>query len=628
MLSTAERSERMRSMFQSGLAIQHAGEEMEACRAIKTPLFPHQRVGLAWMFKHENVVSGGMRGGILADDMGLGKSLTVLALILTNHHDQKPLCKPELGFTRSSFSATQKRTRRAGVSQPRPTAEQLGVGKKLVVNKKKPIGSLFDNLKKKLDDSDSESEKENKPFSFLDAGATKKKSGRGRHEDDSDDDDDSFINDDSSDAGTWTESEEDEFSKMGGKKNFFTSSKTAFKQEENPIDLENLKDLDEADSELSQEELMQSMIPTSLDDSDMEPNQNLNVDGPNDLSESDEEFHFQSTNKRKAINSSSDEDSKADDAKGKTLKKARRDYDDSYDELPSPDARAEEDPQEGPSHRYNDDTEEVRGEPSKNRNTQVVINSRVNVETGLKLIIPPRQPAERGKRRRATLLVCPTSLLSHWTEQLDTHLDKGVDIRFKIHHGQTKALTGADLETQDIVLTTYGTLAAEFGAATHSPLLRAKWLRVVFDEGHFIKNHRTKTCKAALNLDCERRWIVTGTPIQNNLMEFWSLINWLGFGAYAGKGQMRHYKDQIARPCKAGDPQGFERLQVLIDSVCLRRTKSDKKLDGSPIVELPSKTLIMREVEFTEDENIIYRHVHKNAQEVVARYQKRGEGAQ
>ena len=55
---------------------------------------------------------------------------------------------------------------------------------------------------------------------------------------------------------------------------------------------------------------------------------------------------------------------------------------------------------------------------------------------------------------------------------------------------------------------------------------------------------------------------MTGTPIQNNLMELWSLTNWLEFGMYAGKQNMKHFKRQIEKPCKNGDPRGFERLQV------------------------------------------------------------------
>jgi len=245
---------------------------------------------------------------------------------------------------------------------------------------------------------------------------------------------------------------------------------------------------------------------------------------------------------------------------------------------------------------------------------------------GLKVIIPPKDPAVRAGRRRATLLVCPASLIGHWVEQIQQHLNKNVDIRLKIHHGQNKSPTGADLENNyDIVITTYGTLASEWGRVDMAPLIRAKWLRVVMDEGHTIKNHNSKSAKAAVSLDTIRRWIVSGTPIQNNLMELWSLVNWLNFGMYCGKSQMRVYKRQIERPCKQGFPVGFERLQVLMDTICLRRTKTDKKPDGSPLVVLPGKTIVTREVELTEDERLCYAIFQKYAQEIVGRYHKRGQ---
>ena len=141
---------------------------------------------------------------------------------------------------------------------------------------------------------------------------------------------------------------------------------------------------------------------------------------------------------------------------------------------------------------------------------QVLVKAdmRPNSETGLKLIVPPKEPADRKGRRRATLIVCPTSLMSHWVEQLHSHLHKSVAVKLKVHHGNQKAFYAADLETHDIVITTYGTLAAEFvhGERSGGPLLRAKWLRVVMDEGHMIKNHLAKCHKAALELDTLRRY--------------------------------------------------------------------------------------------------------------------------
>ena len=125
---------------------------MEACKAVDTVLFQHQRVGLAWMFKKENTECDGLLGGILADDMGLGKTLTVLALILTNFWDKKPLCKPELGFTRQKFSQDQPGSKKGkgkvgGKFQPKLSAKDLGVGSKLKDVKTKSIGGMFDKFK-------------------------------------------------------------------------------------------------------------------------------------------------------------------------------------------------------------------------------------------------------------------------------------------------------------------------------------------------------------------------------------------------------------------------------------------------------------------------------------------------
>ncbi len=85
-----------------------------------------------------------------------------------------------------------------------------------------------------------------------------------------------------------------------------------------------------------------------------------------------------------------------------------------------------------------------------------------------------------------------------------------VDLKVFVHYGQSKANFNTELNDQHIVLTTYGTLSAEFAMRGHSPLLATKWLRVCLDEGHSIKNHRTRTAKAAMNLDAARRWIVSG----------------------------------------------------------------------------------------------------------------------
>ena len=135
-----------------------------------------------------------------------------------------------------------------------------------------------------------------------------------------------------------------------------------------------------------------------------------------------------------------------------------------------------------------------------------------------KLIIPPREPAKLQNRRRATLVVTPASLLGHWLTQIHHHVDDSVNLKVAVHYGQCKALLGTELEDNDIVLTTYGTVGAEYRSYDSGPLLRAKWLRVVLDEGHFIKNHNSQTAKACYELNTRRKWIVSG-----NVNEFLQL---------------------------------------------------------------------------------------------------------
>ena len=64
----------------------------------------------------------------------------------------------------------------------------------------------------------------------------------------------------------------------------------------------------------------------------------------------------------------------------------------------------------------------------------------------------------------------------------------------------------------------------------------------------------------------------------------------------------------------------FDRLQALIDAVCLRRTKKDEIAPGKPLVTLPPKTIEIKELEFTRDEQIVYDAYHNKAEQIVRRY--------
>ncbi|XP_031565004.1 helicase-like transcription factor isoform X3 [Actinia tenebrosa] len=150
--------------------------------------------------------------------------------------------------------------------------------------------------------------------------------------------------------------------------------------------------------------------------------------------------------------------------------------------------------------------------------------------------------------RRPTLVVFPLSVLSSWENELEMHVHPNL-INIYTHYGQNKTKDKKFLEEQDIVLTTYQSLSAEFSRGK-SPLKEVKWLRVILDEGHLIRNPRAQMTKAAHALDAERRWIVTGTPIQNSMKDLWSIICFLRMEPFLDR---QWWVRSIERPISQGD---------------------------------------------------------------------------
>jgi SWI/SNF-related matrix-associated actin-dependent regulator of chromatin subfamily A3 len=96
-----------------------------------------------------------------------------------------------------------------------------------------------------------------------------------------------------------------------------------------------------------------------------------------------------------------------------------------------------------------------------------------------------------------------------------------------VYYGPDRVRSPDALAAHDVVITTYSVLAQDLGRS-RGGLLAVDWLRVVLDEGHTIRNVRTTQLgRAALALKAERRWIVTGTPIQNRSADLYAAAAFL-----------------------------------------------------------------------------------------------------
>ncbi|KAJ3518013.1 hypothetical protein NLJ89_g135 [Agrocybe chaxingu] len=222
------------------------------------------------------------------------------------------------------------------------------------------------------------------------------------------------------------------------------------------------------------------------------------------------------------------------------------------------------------------------------------------------------QPA---KSPSATLIVAPTSLLNQWAEELQRSSKPGTLDVF-VWHGQNRldleALVDSDDRTLKVVITSYGVLASEHTKIKNSqsvkPLVfEINWWRVVLDEAHSCKSRTSKTAKAVYALSAKRRWAVTGTPIVNRLEDLYSLLKFLDFKPWS---EFSFFRSFITLPFLAGDVKAIEVVQVILESILLRREKNMLDTDGKRIVELPPKEVVTEELEFTPLERKIYDSIY------------------
>lgn len=167
----------------------------------------------------------------------------------------------------------------------------------------------------------------------------------------------------------------------------------------------------------------------------------------------------------------------------------------------------------------------------------------------------------------------------------------------------------------DIVITSYGTLTADHNSK--GPLLSASWRRVILDEGHTIRNAKTKAAEAACGLKAESRWVLTGTPIVNNINDFHSLVKFLRLTG--GIADSLVFNAVITRPLSYGDSRAEVLLQSLMQDLCLRRKKDMAFVD----LRLPPKSEYVHRIVFKPDEKKKYDALLSEAKGVVAKFQSK-----
>ncbi|KAI0356200.1 hypothetical protein OH77DRAFT_1423798 [Trametes cingulata] len=225
----------------------------------------------------------------------------------------------------------------------------------------------------------------------------------------------------------------------------------------------------------------------------------------------------------------------------------------------------------------------------------------------------------------STLIVVPLSVMSNWEKQIEDHVKPGA-LTYCVYYGKNRSLTPAELKRFDVVITTYQTVALEHDVgAKGAPatkkqkmdkaLFDVPWKRVILDEGHNIRNPRTKMAKAVCALTAQRRWVLTGTPIINSPKDLGSLLTFLRICRPLD--QEDFFKRMVLRPLKDGDPAGAELLRAVMSQICIRRTKEMQDKDGKSLVPLPPVDITVVPVALTPKARELYEAVEQLSKERV-----------
>ncbi len=172
----------------------------------------------------------------------------------------------------------------------------------------------------------------------------------------------------------------------------------------------------------------------------------------------------------------------------------------------------------------------------------------------------------------SALIIVPPTLISNWENEIKKFTP---DLTYFIYHGSNRSFP---LEDYDIILTSYGVVRLDLDMFSDR-----MWFLCVIDEAQNIKNPNTEQTRAIKSVDARSKIALTGTPIENKLMDYWSIFDFTNKGYLSTKDD---FKRQFVIPIeKLEDEETIENLKTIAKPFVLRRLKTDEDIKK----ELPEK---------------------------------------
>jgi len=201
----------------------------------------------------------------------------------------------------------------------------------------------------------------------------------------------------------------------------------------------------------------------------------------------------------------------------------------------------------------------------------------------------------RFKKQKA-LVVLPTTLITNWQKEIARFAP---DLRPHVYHGSNRKLPESKQESEyDLLLTTYGVVRSDL-----EKLKKITWALVIIDEAQNIKNADTEQTKAVKSLKSPIRIALSGTPVENRLSEFWSIMDFVNKGYLGG---LSKFNEEFGKPIQQErDQQRLDQFRRVTSPFLLRRVKTDKTI----ISDLPDKIENNQFCSLTSEQASLYESV-------------------
>ena len=198
---------------------------------------------------------------------------------------------------------------------------------------------------------------------------------------------------------------------------------------------------------------------------------------------------------------------------------------------------------------------------------------------------------QEGKfETKKAIVVMPAGLLCNWQVEIKKFAP---ELTFFAYHGGRRNL---EKFNADVLLTTYATFRKDF-----KELDKIEWQTIIIDEAQNIKNADSEQSKLLRKMKAPMKIAMSGTPVENRLMEFWTIMDFANRGFFPSASEFREkYETPIQ---KNGNQVVAETFRKITAPFMLRRLKTDKSI----ISDLPEKIIQDEYAELTRSQAAIYK---------------------